>query len=636
MISGWDFRLDVGMITAKPKMDRGRQLGWFLPAGICFFLVVVTLAIYWPVVNCGFIQLDDPDYFAGNSHVQAGLNMANVAWAFTTGFASNWHPLTWLSLMLDAQLFGQGPYGPHLVNLLLHTTNTVVLFFLLRRLTAATWKSALVATLFALHPLHVESVAWVAERKDVLSAFFGFISVWTYARYARERFDSSRPRYLTPGYFISWFFFALSLMSKPMLVTLPFMLLLLDYWPLQRFKIPVAKSEFTKLILEKIPFLVLSLLSSVVTFVVQQHGGAVQVSDKFSVSERIANAFVSYGRYLGKAFWPVSLANPYPHPNTWPEALVVFTVAVFVLSCVVAVVLVRKYPFGFVGWFWFAGMLVPTIGLVQVGGASMADRYTYLPLIGIFIILAWVLGGVCMRWRGAQTAVIVVTALSIILCARQTRLQIGYWHDTRTLFSHALAVMNNDCAECNSLGIWMASHGEPGLALECYNRAQQLDPNNAIVLYNLGNSLFKARQNDVAIDCYRRALQLAPATGELLSNLGSALVIKKQYAEAITNLEMSLKLKPDSVGAHNNLATALYKEHRYSESAEHFQEALRYLPDSYDRTDMIVKAQIYSNLGDALTQQGKTPEARQSYHQALELQPDNMKFKAKLEALGMP
>jgi protein O-mannosyl-transferase len=623
-------------ITTKPQADVKRRWQLFPPPGICFFLVAVTLAIYWPVVHCDFVVLDDVDYFTGNIHVQTGLNLANIEWAFTTGFTSNWHPLAWISLMLDSQLFGNGPFGPHFVNLLLHTANTGLLFFLLRKLTAATWKSAFVAALFALHPLHVESVAWVAERKDVLSAFFGFISVWAYARYARERSAPARPRFSVLDYFTALLFFAFSLMSKPMLVTLPCVLLLLDYWPLQRFKIPDVKSGLTKLILEKAPFLILSLLSSVVTLLVQQKGGAVQTLAEFSAFDRIENAFVSYARYLGKTFWPANLANPYPHPGAWPEPLVVFSAALFILLCVIAVVLVRKIPFGFVGWFWFAGMLVPTIGLVQVGGASMADRYTYLPLTGIFIILAWSLGGISARWRGSQPAVMVLAALIITLCAWRTHLQIGYWQNTGALYDHALAVAKNDCAASNSLGVWMGSHGEPARALACFSEARRINPDNVIVLYNLGNSLAKSGQNDEAIDCYRHALQIGPATADLLNNLGSALGANKQYAEAGTNFEMALKIKPDSVSAHNNLAAILFKEHRFSEAARHFQEALRFFPDSYNRRDMAAKAQIYSNLGDALAQQGKTSEARQSYQQALQRQPDNAKIQAKLQALGPP
>lgn len=624
------------MIKTKPHTHVERPFKPFSPPGIGLFLAALTLAIYWPVVHCDFVALDDGDYFTGNTHVQTGLNLANIEWAFTTGFASNWHPLTWISLMLDSQLFGSGSFGPHFVNLLLHAVNTSLLFFLMRRLTAATWKSAFIAALFALHPLHVESVAWVAERKDVLSAFFGFISLWAYAGYAHERSSSSRPQSLVLDYVTALLFFAFSLMSKPMLVTLPCILLLLDYWPLQRFKIQDGKSGLTKLILEKMPFLILSIVSSVATFVVQQEGGAVQGLTKYTTFERIGNAFVSYARYLCKTFWPANLADPYPHPGAWPEPLVVFSVALFILLCVIAVVLVRKYPFVFVGWFWFAGMLVPTIGLVQVGGASMADRYTYLPLIGVFIILAWSFGGISVHWRGSRPVMIILAVVIINLCAWRTRLQVANWQNTGTLFDHAMAVTKEDCAASNALGVWMGSHGEPARALECFGDAHRIDPDNVIVLYNLGNSLAKFHQTDEAIDSYRRAVQIGPATADLLGNLGSALASKKEYAEAITNFEMALTLKPDSVTAHNNLAAVLFKEHRYGESAQHFQEALLNFPDSYDLSDIAVKAQIYCNLGDALAQQGKTSEAMQSYQQALQRQPDNAKFKAKLQALGTP
>jgi tetratricopeptide (TPR) repeat protein len=314
----------------------------------------------------------------------------------------------------------------------------------------------------------------------------------------------------------------------------------------------------------------------------------------------------------------------------------VFSVALFFLLCVAAVVLVRKHPFGFVGWFWFVGTLVPVIGLVQVGGASMADRYTYLPLTGIFIILAWILGGITVRWRGSQPMVVAFAALCLVLCAWRTRLQVGYWHDTTALFSHAVAMTKDDCAASNSLGVWLGSHAQPALTLDCFNEAHRLEPDNVTVLYNLGNCLAKSGQREEAIGCYHRALQLAPPTADLLSNLGSVLVSQQQYAEAITNFEMALTIKPDSVGAHNNLAAALYKEHRFAESAEHFQAALRYLPDNYDFSSIAAKAQIYSNLGDALAQQGKTAEAIQSYQQALQRQPGNAKIQAKLQALGVP
>jgi len=578
--------------------------------------------------------MDDPDYFSANTNVRAGLNLANIGWAFTTGSAANWHPLTWISLMLDAQMFGTGPFGPHFVNLLLHAANTVLLFFLLRQLTAAIWKSALVAMLFALHPLHVESVAWISERKDVLSAFFGLISVSAYARYARERSSPARSRLRGPAYLAALFFFALSLMSKPMLVTLPCLLLLLDYWPLGRIKFSELKSGLAKVAGEKVPFFILSLLSSVATVIAQQTGGAVATLAKVSLGERIANMFVAYARYLEKTCWPAHLANPYPLPNIWPPSTVAGSAVLFIVLCAAAVALARKYPFGVVGWFWFAGMLVPTIGLVQVGDAAMADRYTYLPLIGIFIILAWATDGVLFRRGGAQLVAVLLALLMIPLCAWRTRVQIGYWQNTPALFNHAFDIVQNDFAECNSLGVWMSGRSEPDLTLKCFSRAYQMNPTNAVVLYNLGNCLAKAHQRDAAIDLYRQALQIAPPTANLLNNLGSALMSRKEYSEAGTNFEMALQLDSNSVTAHNNFAAVLFIEHRYPESAQHFQDALRLMPDTPFNTE--VKAQIYANLGDALAKQGNLPEAAQRYQQALQRQPDNAKIKEKLRAIQSP
>ena len=577
--------------------------------------------------------MDDPDYFIANQHVQTGLTLDNIRWAFTTVFAANWHPLTWISLMLDVQLFGAGSFGPHFVNLLFHAANTVLLFFLLRQLTAATWKSALVAALFALHPLHVESVAWVAERKDVLSAFFGLISMWAYVRYARAQPVQPRSRSSILYYLAALFFFAFSLMAKPMLVTLPFVLLLLDYWPLARIKFPERKSVLTKVILEKVPFLILSLFSSIATLIAQKRGGAVQTMATISFGDRVENTFVSYARYLEKTFWPAHLANPYPYLSTWPASTVAFSAALFILICVAAVVLVRKYPFGFVGWFWFVGMLVPVIGLVQVGGAAMADRYTYLPAIGIFIILVWAVGEISVRWSEIRPVIVLLAFMVISLCAWRTRVQIGFWQNTPVLFGHAFDATKDDVAGCNSLGLWMTSHGDPDLALYCFRRANQLSPDDPAVLDNLGNSLAAAGQKDEAIDCYRHALQTGPPTPDLLNNLGAALVSKKQYSEAITNFELSLELNSNSFSVHNNLAVLLFREKRFSESAQQFQEALRLVPDDYDLADVIVKAQVYSNLGDALAREGNISEAMQSYQSALQRQPDNAKIKQKLQAL---
>ena len=628
------------------------------PLFICLLLIVVTLAVYWPVIHCDFLNYDDPAYFTSNTHVLTGLTPGNAVWAFTTGHASNWHPVTWLSLMLDAQLFGKGRVGPHLTNLLFHAANTALVFLLLRRLmglrpnqsvgatapqAAAIWRSALVAALFALHPLHVESVAWVTERKDVLSAFFGLLSLWAYARYVEEsKVQSSK---LKVFFSLSLLFFALGLMSKPMLVTLPFVMLLLDWWPLGRISefgvrssdsAPARESSATlnpqpsslnQLLFEKWPFFVLSAISCAITFLVQQKGGAVATLTRYSLSERTENAFVSYARYLGKMFWPTALTSPYPHPGHWPLWLVWFAVVLFMGLCVAALWLGRRFPFVPVGWFWFVGMLVPAIGLVQVGNQSMADRYTYLPLIGVFVVLVWGMGEVCLNWRVPKQPVIFLATIGLAACALQTRNQLGYWRNNETFFRHALAVTKNNYLACVNLGTWLSKRGQMAEAMDLFRRALRMNPDDSDVLYNLGNAFAKLGDWDNAITDYRRALQITPDQADILDNLGFALAAKQQFAEAITDFNAALKLNPASASAHNNLATVLFRQHRFEEAEQHYRAALRLTPDD---------PQMEANLGDTLVRLGRLAEAEKCYEAALRLKPDDAKIAAKLQALGVP
>jgi Tfp pilus assembly protein PilF len=601
--------------------------GW---PGICLLLAVVTLAVWWPAIQCDFLNLDDPDYFTANPHVQTGLTWANVLWASTTGFASNWHPLTWLSLMLDAELFGKGPGWPHFTNFLFHTANTVLLFLLLRRLTAATWRSALVAALFALHPLHVESVAWVSERKDVLSAFFGLLSLLAYANYARGLSITGNCvfSFRRPGldYWLALVFFALGLMAKPMLVTLPLVMLLLDFWPLERKRNARWRaSDARHLALEKLPFLVLSAVSCVITFIVQQRGGAVAALVRIPMASRIENAFVSYGRYLGKTFWPDNLAVLYPRPIHWSAGLVVFSLMLVIGLSVAAVWFGRKFPFALTGWFWFVVTLVPVIGLVQVGMQSMADRYTYLPLIGVFVVLVWGLDAACVGWRVPKTWTISLALMILVACAFRTRDQLRYWQNDEMLFRHALAVTQNNYLAYNNLGTWLSKKGRTPEARNCFQKALQINPDDSAVLYNLGNALVKLGDWDGAIDYYQRALQITPAQADILDNLGLALVAKKQYDVAITNFEAALKVKPDFSDAHNNLATVLFIEHRFDEAAQHYREALRLTPDD---------PRICANLGDTLVRLGQISEAAKCYQEALRLKPDDVSIAAKLQRLN--
>ncbi|MGB7746620.1 MAG: tetratricopeptide repeat protein [Verrucomicrobiia bacterium] len=665
------------MILHEPQTDAERWSRFSRPAGIGLLLVLVTLGVYWPVVHCGFLSLDDPYYYATNPHVLSGLKGTNVVWAFTTGDVSNWHPLTWLSLMLDAQLFGPGPAGPHFTNLLFHLANTLLLFLLLRRLmsfrpgenikvpatpAAATRRSALIAALFALHPLHVESVAWVAERKDVLSAFFGLLSLWAYMRYVQKQpgvgpssFCSATPgsressarvvpvldsRHWTLDYSLALLFFMLGLMSKPMLVTLPMVMLLLDWWPLGRmtggrwqvtkFGIPVPQfstlnPQLSILFREKWPFFLLSAISCVVTFIVQQKSGAVGTLTVLSVSERINNVFVSYARYLGKTIWPMTLAIPYPHPGHWPFWPVLGAVLLFAAFCAAAFRWGREFPFMLVGWFWFVVMLVPVIGLVQVGDQAMADRYMYLPLTGIFIILVWGAGEMGARWRVPGAVTGFLAAILLVGCAWRTRVQVGYWHDSGTLFGHARTVAGNDYVACNNLGFWMSRHGAFPEAVECFQESLRIKPSNVDALFNLGNAMSHFGRWDEAVDYYLRVLQITPNQAEVLNNLGMALSARKQYAGAIDSFEQALKVNPDSVSAHNNLATVLFIQHRYDEAVGQYREAVRLMPGN---------PHLYANLGDALVKQGQTAEAVKWYQEALRLDPEDLQTKAKLQSLG--
>jgi tetratricopeptide (TPR) repeat protein len=632
------------MISREQQTNAKGKLKFSGPPGICLLLVAVTLAVYWPVMRYDFVNYDDPDYFTANTHVQTGLTLPNMVWAFSTRKTANWHPLTWLSLMLDAELFDKGPFGPHFTNLLLHAANTVLLFLLLQRLTAANWRSALVAALFALHPLHVESVAWISERKDVLSTFFGLLALLFYAGYAQgvtgDGWQVTRTE-ITPQpspppvtchvshfYWLAVLFFVLGLMSKPMLVTLPLVMLLLDWWPLGRMsRVEGRGSRVRSLVQEKIPFFLLSTISCVVTFIAQQKGGAVTALTRISLSQRLDNAFVSYARYLGKAFWPNPLANLYPYPGNWELSLVVFSVALVVGLSAIAVLLARKFPFGFTGWFWFVGTLVPVIGLVQVGIQSMADRYTYVPLIGVFTILVWGLGAGCASRRVPRPLIIFLAMMVLVACAFRTRDQLRYWQNDEMLFRHTLAVTKNNYLAYNNLGTWLSKKGQIAEAMDCFHKSLQINPNDSDVLYNLGNAFARFGNWDEAINNYQHALQIIPNQPDILDNLGFAFAAKKQFADAIACFEAALKLNPDSADAHNNLATVLFIQKRLDEAIRHFREALRITPDN---------PQIHSNLGDALMKQGQTAEAVRCYQEALRLNPGDPKIKAKLQALGAP
>ena len=451
---------------------------------VCVVLAAAVFAVFRPAWTFDFINYDDPTYVTQNARVHGGLTREGVAWAFGAMEANNWHPLTWISHMLDAQLFGAGAAGPHFVNVFLHVLNTILLFVALRRLTGAHYRSAMVAALFALHPLHVESVAWISERKDVLSALFFMLTLLAYERY------TVRCRAGAPGrgvfYGLSMTFFALGLLCKPMLVTVPFVLLLLDVWPLRRvgFGAPgpallrtlsgsdrarEGSATWMRILGEKLPFIGLSAASCVLTVIAQSK--EIRFHSGLGFGQRLENAFVSCARYIGKAVWPENLAVFYPHPGHWPAGQVAASVALVLGATLAAVWYGRRFQFIALGWFWFVGMLIPVIGLVQVGSQSIADRYTYLPLIGLFILFVWGAAETMTRMRMARVFTAAAAGLLLLCSAIGARDQLLYWRDSGTLFRHAIAATENNPVAYKNLGAYLLERGLVTEAIDCFRKA---------------------------------------------------------------------------------------------------------------------------------------------------------------------
>jgi tetratricopeptide (TPR) repeat protein len=571
------------------------------PRFLCFALALVTLLVFLPVWRHGFVLYDDPDYITENRVVQAGLTSDGFKWAFTTWHASNWHPLTWLSHMLDCQLFGLDAGAHHLVNVLFHAASAALLLAVLWRMTGAAWSSALVAALFAWHPLRLESVAWAAERKDVLCAFFGMLTLWAYVRYVEETgnslsqsetsvrgttaksrspFHASRITHhasrftfhVSRFYLLALSFFALGLLSKPMLVTLPFALLLLDYWPLKRLGPDGGRRLAT--VREKWPFFLLAAASCLVTFLAQRAEAVIAIQP-YPIGLRLGNAVISYGRYLLKTIWPADLAviYPLPHRLAWPElaaaGALLIAISWFVWHTR------RQRPHLTVGWLWFLGMLVPVIGLVQVGGQAMADRYSYLPSIGLFIAVVFEARYWVTRLRLGPVLPASVAGLLLAGCLTATAVQLRYWKDTESLFTHALAVTTDNASAHLNLGVAFELQDRRSEALREYREAVRTNPGLAQGHNNLANLLDAAGNTEEAIVHYREALRLKPDAELAHLNLGGALLQLGRSDEAMTHYTEAARLDPNDPRPAFLMGKVLLRQGRGTEAVARFHDALR-------------------------------------------------------------
>jgi tetratricopeptide (TPR) repeat protein len=611
---------------------------------ICICLVAAIIAVYWPVYNYEFVKYDDDTYVTNNANIQSGLNRESFRWAFTTGYASNWHPVTWLSHALDYQLFGDWAGGHHLINVLLHIANTLVLFCVLVRMTGVIWPSAFVAAVFALHPLHVESVAWIAERKDLLSTLFWMLTMLAYVRYV------GKPKLVR--YLVTVVLFALGLMAKPMLVTVPFVLLLLDFWPLQR------KISY-RLLIEKIPFFIFSFASCVVTFLVQRSSGAMAGIESFGLGIRINNAIVSYVSYIAKMIWPSGLAVLYPHPGGGlSTSKVVACGLMLVLISIWFIYSSRRHRFLTMGWFWYLGTLVPVIGLVQVGVQAMADRYAYVTLTGLFIIIAWSAKELIPKWRYRNIILTLSAAAIVIGWALTASRQVRYWKDSLTLFEHTLQVTENNHIILSNYATYLGDLDRLDESIEQFNKLLKIRPNLPEAHNNLGSVLLRADKAQQAIEHFKLAIGYKPDFPKAYYNLGNALKEQGRLEEAVSYYKQAAGVKPDFVDAYLNLAITFNEMKKFDEAIESCKKALElkrsnviahgYLglalagagktDEAIEEIRFVLKArpddvEMYRNLGILLERKGETAEAIKSYRAALQIDPNLQKARELLNAL---
>jgi Flp pilus assembly protein TadD len=586
---------------------------------ISLSLILANALVFSSVLRNGFVNWDDPFYITSNVHVLKGLTWEGIGWAFTTGVAGNWHPLTWFSLMLDVEWFGQNAGAHHAVSLVLHTLSAILLFAFLRDTTGSIGRSAFVAALFALHPLHVESVAWAAERKDVLSTLLWMFTLWRYRQYVRN------PRPIP--YAIVVAFLGLGLMSKPMLVTLPFTLLLMDVWPLRRVQIDSSIQEqravWPQLIREKVPLFLLSAAASVITLIFQRRVGAVGGLDALPLAVRMENALVSYAVYVAKLFWPSGLAALYPLQRSIPGWQI--GVSILVLSaisfCVIRVG--RQYSYVPVGWLWYVGTLVPVIGFIQVGSQSMADRYTYVPAIGLFIVVAWAIPDMISSLKQRNLLCGIAAAVVLAGCAIVAHQQTTYWQSSITLWTHTVEVTKENYQAHNFLGEAYTGVGKRQEAAAHFVEALRINPDFPYAHNGLGNLLDTQGKSAEAMEHYSAAVRLKSDFPEAQNNLANALLNQGKTSEAIVHYTEAVRLSPDMPEPHNNFGNALSQQGKVDEAIHEYLESVRLRPDP----------DVYFNAGLAYMSKGNNSEAARQFQAALQLDPGHGPSRQQLEKL---
>lgn len=588
---------------------------------VSFLLIIMTLAPYWQARNHEFINYDDDDYVTNNERVKAGWTWESLSWAFTTRVHKHWHPLTWVSHMTDCQFFGLNPAGHHLTSVFLHLLNTLLLFLILRRMTGALWRSAVVAALFAIHPLHVESVTWVADRKDLLSATFMVLAIWAYAYY------SERPGF--GRYLLILTAFVLGLMAKPMVVTLPFVLLLMDYWPLDRLqpgkgpspqrheslKFRYQKSPVRRLVWEKLLIFVIMAAFAMTAIVARQQQGKLMLAliELWPKVSDIPNAFLNYAIYIGKMLWPLNLATPYPQRHMPPVWQLVG--AALLLICISFLVFWkgRRHRYLLVGWLWYLVTLLPVAGVIRRAPHNVADRYTYLPLVGLFIMIAWGVPHLVAGWRSRRLVLGILTGTLFLCLTVLTWLQVRYWKDSVTLFEHVVSITADNVLAHNNLAVALEMQGRFDEAVSHYSEALRLDPKIAKLRNNLGAVLIKQHRFEEAVFHFSEALRIEPDYAEAHYNLGIATGEQGKAQEAVGHFSEALRIDPEYAAAHHRLGLILEEEGHFEEAIGHYSEAVRIRPNH---------AETHFDLGDALAKQGRIKEAEYHFSEAVRLSPD--------------